>query len=47
MNVHESEKIAGILRRVGYTEETKNKEDAEIRIFCYLYYAYKEITAVL
>ena len=33
MNVHESEKIAGILRRVGYTEETKNKEDADIIVF--------------
>ena len=25
----------------------ENKEDAKDRIFCYLYYAYKEITAVL
>lgn len=32
MNVHESEKIAGILRRMGY-EETLNKEDADIIVF--------------
>ncbi len=32
MNVHESEKIAGILRRVGYDEECKI-EDAEIIVF--------------
>ena len=32
MNVHESEKIAGILRRVGY-EETKNIENADIIVF--------------
>ena len=33
MNVHESEKIAGILRRVGYEEEAENKEDADIIVF--------------
>ena len=33
MNVHESEKIAGILRRIGYEEETETKEDADIIIF--------------
>ncbi len=33
MNVHESEKIAGILRRVGYAEEAKKKEDADIIVF--------------
>ncbi len=33
MNVHESEKIAGILRRVGYGEETDKKEDADIIVF--------------
>jgi tRNA-2-methylthio-N6-dimethylallyladenosine synthase len=33
MNVHESEKIAGILRRVGYTEEAVKKEDADIIVF--------------
>ncbi|MBQ2701747.1 MAG: MiaB/RimO family radical SAM methylthiotransferase, partial [Clostridia bacterium] len=32
MNVHESEKIAGILRRLGY-EETKEKENADIILF--------------
>ena len=32
MNVHESEKIAGILRRLGY-EETKAKEEADIIVF--------------
>ena len=32
MNVHESEKIAGILRRLGY-EDTANKEDADIIVF--------------
>ena len=32
MNVHESEKIAGILRRVGYQEET-TLEDADIIVF--------------
>ncbi len=32
MNVHESEKIAGILRRVGY-ENTPNLEDADIIVF--------------
>jgi len=32
MNVHESEKIAGILRRMGY-EETKEKEDSDIIVF--------------
>ena len=32
MNVHESEKIAGILRRVGY-EETKSIEHADIIVF--------------
>ncbi len=32
MNVHESEKIAGILRRVGY-EETKSIENADIIVF--------------
>ncbi len=32
MNVHESEKIAGILRRLGY-EETQEKEDADIIVF--------------
>ncbi len=32
MNVHESEKIAGILRRMGY-EETKQKELADIILF--------------
>ena len=32
MNVHESEKIAGILRRLGY-EETQTKEDADIIVF--------------
>ena len=33
MNVHESEKIAGILRRVGYAEEAKQKEEADIIVF--------------
>ena len=33
MNVHESEKIAGILRRVGYVEEAVKKEDADIIVF--------------
>ena len=33
MNVHESEKIAGILRRVGYAEEAEKKEDADIIVF--------------
>ena len=32
LNVHESEKIAGILRRLGY-EETKEKENADIILF--------------
>ena len=32
MNVHESEKIAGILRGMGY-EETKSKEEADIIVF--------------
>ena len=32
MNVHESEKIAGILRRVGYMEES-SIEDADIIVF--------------
>lgn len=32
MNVHESEKIAGILRGLGY-EETSKKEDADIIVF--------------
>ncbi|MBO5737264.1 MAG: tRNA (N6-isopentenyl adenosine(37)-C2)-methylthiotransferase MiaB, partial [Clostridia bacterium] len=32
MNVHESEKIAGILRRLGYVE-TQTKEDADIIVF--------------
>lgn len=32
MNVHESEKMAGILRRMGY-EETTQKEDADIILF--------------
>ena len=32
MNVHESEKIAGILRRMGY-EECKIKEEADIIVF--------------
>ncbi len=32
MNVHESEKIAGILRRMGY-EDTQNLEDADIIVF--------------
>lgn len=32
MNVHESEKMAGILRKMGY-EETPNKEDADIILF--------------
>ncbi len=32
MNVHESEKIAGILHRMGY-EETNKKEDADIIVF--------------
>ena len=32
MNVHESEKIAGILRRVGY-EQTPTLEDADIIVF--------------
>ncbi len=32
MNVHESEKIAGMLRRVGYTEES-SIEDADIIVF--------------
>ena len=32
MNVHESEKIAGILRSLGY-EETPKKEDADIIVF--------------
>ena len=32
MNVHESKKIAGILRRLGY-EETQEKEDADIIVF--------------
>ena len=33
MNVHESEKIAGILRRIGYEEEAKEKESADIIVF--------------
>ncbi|MBQ8308994.1 MAG: tRNA (N6-isopentenyl adenosine(37)-C2)-methylthiotransferase MiaB, partial [Clostridia bacterium] len=32
MNVHESEKIAGILRRIGY-EETSTLENADIIVF--------------
>ena len=32
MNVHESEKMAGILRKMGY-EEAPNKEDADIILF--------------
>ena len=32
MNVHESEKIAGVLRKMGY-EETKTKESADIIVF--------------
>lgn len=32
MNVHESEKIAGILRKMGY-EDTAEKEDADIIVF--------------
>ncbi len=32
MNVHESEKIAGVLRRMGY-EDTANIEDADIIVF--------------
>ena len=32
MNVHESEKIAGILRRMGY-EDTAKTEDADIIVF--------------
>ena len=32
MNVHESEKIAGILHRMGY-EETTEKENADIIVF--------------
>ncbi len=32
MNVHESEKMAGILRKMGY-EDTPNKEDADIILF--------------
>ncbi len=32
MNVHESEKIAGILRKMGY-EDTQNKEEADIIVF--------------
>ncbi len=32
MNLHESEKIAGVLRRMGY-EETETKEDADIIVF--------------
>ena len=33
MNVHESEKIAGILRRIGYEQEAKGQEDADIIVF--------------
>jgi tRNA-2-methylthio-N6-dimethylallyladenosine synthase len=33
MNVHESEKIAGILRRIGYEEEADKKENADIIVF--------------
>lgn len=33
MNVHESEKIAGILRKIGYDEETAEIEDADIIVF--------------
>ncbi len=33
MNVHESEKIAGILRLAGYGEETPNIEEADIIVF--------------
>ncbi len=33
MNVHESEKIAGILRKIGYEEETAQIEDADIIVF--------------
>ena len=33
MNVHESEKIAGILRRIGYEEEAEKKEEADIIVF--------------
>ena len=32
MNVHESEKMAGILHNLGYTE-TQTKEDADIILF--------------
>ena len=32
MNVHESEKIAGILRRIGYDEET-DIQNADIIVF--------------
>ena len=32
MNVHESEKMAGILRKMGY-EETAQKEDADLILF--------------
>ena len=32
MNVHESEKMAGILHNLGYTE-TQEKEDADIILF--------------
>ena len=32
MNVHESEKIAGILRRMGY-EETPKLQDADVIVF--------------
>ena len=33
MNVHESEKIAGILRCIGYEEEAEKKEEADIIVF--------------
>ena len=33
MNVHESEKLAGILRASGYTEESKAPEEADIVVF--------------
>ena len=33
MNVHESEKLAGILRANGYTEESKAPEEADIVVF--------------
>lgn len=33
MNVHESEKLAGILRANGYTEESESPEEADIVVF--------------